>query len=156
MHNEDNLRPVRTKEEARERGRKGGIASVKSRRRKKAMRERLIEALECPVVNDSVKNMMRQTGMTENGTNWDAVTASIVIKTIQGTPGYAKLLMELLGETGAEKRAEREDKRDAKRLKMEMEEFEMKHAGNVEDNDMVLKFINGMRNGNDNSNEKAD
>lgn len=104
MHNEDNLRPVRTKEEARERGRKGGIASVKSRRQKKAMRERLIEALECPVVNDSVKNMMRQTGMPKDGTNWDAVTASIVIKAIQGTPGYAKLLMELLGEIGNEKR----------------------------------------------------
>lgn len=86
--------------------------------------------------------------------NWDAVTASIVVGTIQGTPGYAKLLMELLGETGNEKRAERADKRDAKRLKMEAEEFEMKRSGSTEDNDMVLRFINGMRN--DKPNEKAD
>lgn len=156
MHNEDNLRPVKTKEEARERGRRGGIASGKARRQKKDMKQRLQDALELAVVNPKVKTMMQQIGMKGEGTNWDAVVASIMVGTIQGTPGYAKLLMELLGETGAEKRAEREDKRDAKRLKMEMEEFEMKHAGNAEDNDMVLRFINGMRNGNDNSNEKAD
>lgn len=156
MHNEDNLRPVKTKEEARMRGRNGGIASGIARRRKKDMKQRLQDALELAVVNPEVKTTMKQIGMKGEGTNWDAVVASIVAGTIQGTPGYAKLLMELLGETGAEKRAEREDKRDAKRLKMEMDEFEMKHAGNAEDNDMVLRFINGMRNGNDNSNEKAD
>ena len=154
MSNEKNLRPVRSKEEARERGRNGGIASVKSRRQKKDMKQRLQDALELAVVNPKVKSMMQQVGMSGEGTNWDAVAASIVAGTIQGTSGYAKLLMELIGETGAEKRAERADKRDAKRLKMEAEEFELKRSGNTEDNDMVLRFINGMRD--DNPNEKAD
>jgi hypothetical protein len=154
MSNEKNLRPVRSKEEARERGRNGGIASVKSRRQKKDMKQRLQDALELAVVNPKVKSMMQQVGMSGEGTNWDAVAASIVAGTIQGASGYAKLLMELIGETGAEKRAERADKRDAKRLKMEAEEFELKRSGNTEDNDMVLRFINGMRD--DNPNEKAD
>lgn len=104
MSNEKNLRPVRTKEEARERGRRGGIASVKSRRQKKDMKQRLQDALELAVVNPKVKSMMQQIGMDGEGTNYDAVAASIVAGTIQGTPGYAKLLMELLGEIGSEKR----------------------------------------------------
>ena len=39
MANERNLKPARTKSEARERGRKGGIASGESRREKATLRE---------------------------------------------------------------------------------------------------------------------
>lgn len=46
MPKEDNLDPVRTKEEARARGRNGGIASGEARRRKKAFREWLEDQLE--------------------------------------------------------------------------------------------------------------
>ena len=99
MSNEKNLRPVRTEKEARERGRNGGIASGKARRQKKGMKQRLQDALELAVVNQKVKSMMQQVGMNGEGTNWDAVAASIVVGTIQGAPGYAKLLMELIGET---------------------------------------------------------
>lgn len=45
----DNLEPVRTKEEARERGRRGGIASGEARRRKKTMRETLEAVLAMQV-----------------------------------------------------------------------------------------------------------
>lgn len=128
MANEDNLKPVRTESEAREKGTKGGIASGKSRRRKKAMKERLQEALECSVVNPKVKKMMQSVGMVDGSTNYDAVTASIIAGAIQGAPGYARLLMELIGETGEEKRADKADKRDAKRLRMQEEEFRRKHA----------------------------
>ena len=46
--NEDNLIPFseRSKEEARELGRKGGIASGETRRRKRALKEELMIALE--------------------------------------------------------------------------------------------------------------
>lgn len=37
MKNESNLKPVRSKEEARQRGRKGGVASGKARREKKTI-----------------------------------------------------------------------------------------------------------------------
>ncbi len=43
---EENLKPVRSKDEARERGRKGGIASGKSRREKKTLTETLKKLLE--------------------------------------------------------------------------------------------------------------
>lgn len=158
MANEENLKPQseRTKSEQREIAVKGGIASGKSRRRKKAMKERLQEALECSVVNPKVKKMMQSVGMEDGRTNYDAVTASIVAGAIQGAPGYARLLMELIGETGEEKRADKADKRDAKRLRMQEEEFKQKHEGVTEDNDMVLQFIEGMKQKDDLPDAKTD
>lgn len=55
---------------------------------------------------------------------------------IQGTPGYAKLLVELIGETGAERRAERADKREEKRLEMQLAEF--KRLTKAEGKDPVI------------------
>lgn len=46
MANEDNLIPIRSEEEAREKGRKGGIASGEARRRRKTLREELLALLE--------------------------------------------------------------------------------------------------------------
>ena len=48
MRNTDNLKPVRTAEEARALGRKGGIASGESRREAKVLRALLLKRLEKP------------------------------------------------------------------------------------------------------------
>lgn len=42
MANEGNLKPVKTKKEARERGRAGGIASGKAKRERKTLKEELL------------------------------------------------------------------------------------------------------------------
>lgn len=47
-NNIDNLRPVQTVEQAREQGRRGGIASGEARRKNKTMREALEWALSLP------------------------------------------------------------------------------------------------------------
>ena len=44
--NEQNLKPVRSKNEAREKGQKGGIASGQARKEKRKMRQILTELLE--------------------------------------------------------------------------------------------------------------
>ena len=46
MANEENLNPIQSESQARELGRKGGIASGKARRAKKELRECLTELLE--------------------------------------------------------------------------------------------------------------
>lgn len=46
MANNDNLKPVRTKKEARERGKNGGIASGKARKARKTLKEELLMILE--------------------------------------------------------------------------------------------------------------
>jgi hypothetical protein len=45
MANEKNLKPVRSKAEARERGRNGGIASGKARRENKLIKDRILERM---------------------------------------------------------------------------------------------------------------
>jgi hypothetical protein len=45
MANEQNLKPVRTKSEARERGRNGGIASGKARKENKLIKDRILERM---------------------------------------------------------------------------------------------------------------
>lgn len=59
MAGADNLRPVTSTEEARERGRRGGRASGRARRAKRDMRETFRELLDMP---------MRPGGMTGFGT----------------------------------------------------------------------------------------
>ena len=48
MANENNLKPVKTKSEARARGKNGGIKSGEVRREKRLLKELLEEALETP------------------------------------------------------------------------------------------------------------
>ena len=54
MANEHNLKPVSSKKEARERGRKGGLASVEARRKRKSLKEELLLMLEDEELQQSV------------------------------------------------------------------------------------------------------
>lgn len=64
MPNEQNLRPVRTESEAREKGTQGGIASGKARRRKRKLRE-LVELFGEMDVSDKARSQMEKMGIPE-------------------------------------------------------------------------------------------
>ena len=55
MANEKNLKPVRAKEEARKRGRQGGIKSGIVRAQRKTLREELITLLETKVEDKTIQ-----------------------------------------------------------------------------------------------------
>lgn len=55
MANEQNLKPVRTKEEARKRGKAGGIKSGKIRAQRKTLRDELLVLLETKVENKTIQ-----------------------------------------------------------------------------------------------------
>lgn len=78
------LRPVRTKSEASERGRKGGIASGESRRLKKSIRDRLIMLLEAKG-DDGI-------------TNADAIAMAITEKAKRGDVQAFATLRDTVGE----------------------------------------------------------
>lgn len=65
MANEKNLKPVRTKSEARERGKKGGKASGESRRKKKTYRELTQAMLSAKVDNEEMKAIALQFGIKD-------------------------------------------------------------------------------------------
>lgn len=55
--NENNLKPIRTKSEAREKGRNGGIASGEARREKKSLREAMQILMDADLTGKDGKTM---------------------------------------------------------------------------------------------------
>lgn len=122
MANEQNLIPndERSPSEVRENGKKGGIASGKSRRRKKALRTALKEAVSLPLKDlppDLRDGIMIAAKVTdEELTVGDAVIGSIVRTACNGNSQMAKLLLDVLGETPEVRLKERELKLKEKAL----------------------------------------
>ena len=103
MANEKNLTPFtseQSREEAVENGRKGGIASGKTRREKKTVQKILEEYLSKDVKsNKQLKKMAEAIGIKGNQSIKELVTAVCIINTMKkGDIDKLLTLCELLGE----------------------------------------------------------
>ena len=118
----ENLIPAsqRSKEEARGNGRKGGVKSGESRRRKKALRTALKEAISLSLkdLHPDLKNgIMRAARIRDDGlTIGDAVLGSIVRSACAGDPKMMKILLDTIGESADIRLHEREVKLKEKSL----------------------------------------
>lgn len=110
--NEDNLIPFseRSKEEARELGRKGGIASGETRRRKKTMREQFDLLLSLPVnpkgkVGKKIKEVADDLGIPiEELDNQMAMCVNMFANSMSKNPTQAfASIQATIGEKPAEK-----------------------------------------------------
>lgn len=105
MANEQNLKPVRSGSEAREKGKKGGVASGKARRQKKALRETLNELLSMPLRDDKIENIKKVKGFFDlNGKNitvQDALVMKAIETAMKGNAKSMKMLFDLMSETNA-------------------------------------------------------
>lgn len=84
MANEQNLKPVRTKKEARERGRAGGIKSGKVRAERKTFKEELLTLLR---EKDTQKN----------------ISVALVLKALDGDIRAFEVLRDTVGEKPTDK-----------------------------------------------------
>lgn len=86
MDGSDNLIPFseRSKEEARELGRKGGIASGEARRRKKSLKEELITLLE-------------------NGNTQEKISLAIIQQALEGNTKAFEVIRDTIGEKPVDK-----------------------------------------------------
>lgn len=102
MAGEDNLKPVRTKTEARERGRNGGIASGKARREKKALKDTLEELLAMPIKDgkssdiDKIKSIAGIKG--KNITMQEAIMVAMLNKAAKGDVRAAEYVRDTIGQ----------------------------------------------------------
>lgn len=103
MAGTENLKFIKSTEEAREKGRAGGIASGKARRRKRAMREAADLFLSLPVTDrrklkklkakeldkdDIDQQMAMIAGLVEAAQNGDAACANVIVKLLgEALPG---------------------------------------------------------------------
>ena len=84
MANEQNLKPVSSKKEARERGRKGGLASVEARRKRKTLKEELL--------------LMLSEGETQQ-----SVTLALIEKAMSGDTKAFEVIRDTTGEKPIDK-----------------------------------------------------
>lgn len=89
MANENNLIPVKSAAEAREKGKKGGIASGKARRLKKTIRETL--------------EMMLAGQMPDGATRRDAIVVALLEKALSGDVRAFEAIRDSIGEKPTEK-----------------------------------------------------
>ena len=99
MPNEQNLR-VPTSSEARENGKKGGIASGKARREKKTVQKILGDFLDLGITkNRTLEALARKAGLSTDGSIKDLVTAVCVLNTLKkGDISELEKIAKLLGE----------------------------------------------------------
>ena len=116
MANEKNLVPAnqRSKSEARENGRKGGLNSGKSRRRRKALRTMLKEAVSLPLSDlpeDLKAGIMKAAQIKDDSLLVsDAVLGSLIRMACKGNSQMMRLLLDTLGESADIRMKEREIK----------------------------------------------
>ena len=94
------LKPVRTKEEAKERGRAGGIKSGEVRRAKKSMRETAKALMSMEVVGENNRKNLEAFGISKDDMNYQtAVVVRMMQKAlVEGDTSAIRLIGELTGD----------------------------------------------------------
>lgn len=97
MANEKNLKPVRSKEEARERGKKGGIKSGETRRRKAALRNTMNRLLTMQAEVDGLSDVLRADG--GESTYEEIITMAMIQQASLGNVKAYQAIMKTVGQT---------------------------------------------------------
>lgn len=101
--NAQNLKPVRTKSEARERGKNGGVASGEARRRKRRLKDAADLYLSLPVSDRRKWNRIAREGVDpEDIDNQMAMIIGLTAAATAGDAKAAKVIIDLLGEDAKE------------------------------------------------------
>lgn len=107
--NDGNLKRP-SSDEARELGRRGGVASGIARRRRKALREALDVYISLPVQDKRSLNRLLRAGVDEDDADTQMlIVASLVQRAIDGNVRATKLIFDLMADDNAHALDERED-----------------------------------------------
>lgn len=102
MANIENLKPKdsnQSREEAKKNGKKGGVASGKARRERKAMREQLEMLLTLPLKNKNLKKQITNLGIASDDVdNQMAMTIALYQEAMRGNTKAYELIRDTLGE----------------------------------------------------------
>ena len=139
MANNENLRPVRTTSEARERGRNGGKASGKSRRRKAAFRETLNLLLTLDIDDDEWAPLLRSLGLDctlETALNMAMIKAGLTgnVKAYEAVAKYA----------GQSPQTEADDEEQQIRTDRARRARDLE-VGDTDNSDGIRSFLKAMR-----------
>lgn len=101
-----NLKPVRTKEEAKERGANGGKKSGETRRAQKSMREAAKLLLNMKPT-ESIRQTLDALGIEKSEqTNQMAILSKVLLNALKGDMEAAKFMRDTIGESPVQNRFE--------------------------------------------------
>ena len=143
----ENLIPVteRTKKEAREISRKGGIASGKARREKADLKKKVNEILSMDVFSPQFKEMLEEKGLSV--TNQTAIATVLLQKALKGDMRAIELLVKMNGNEGTKDSLDKKEQKERiETLKLENEKLR-KQIGTSEvdvKDDGFIKSLEGV------------
>ena len=147
MANEQNLNPIRTKEEAREKGRRGGIKSGEARRRKRDMKSAASLLLDLGCWGPNMNAQMERMGIEEEDrTNQMAILVSMMNEAQNGSVRAAEFLRDTAGRNNDRNRDYKLRQKAETRAADEFEYRKQKEAGieyEIEDLDEIEGEIYG-------------
>lgn len=128
MSRKGNLKPIQPGSDAREKGRKGGIASGKSRQRRKKIAGILTDALKKRTGAGKIREELAAAGMELDAedTNAAAFAYSILLAAMEGNMQAARLVLELLEE---DPQLEHKQRVDGGRLELKEREVKLREDG---------------------------
>ena len=140
MANEHNLIPVRSENEAREKGRKGGIASGEARRKKKNLKSTMKAILSLEVSDADTWNMLSSMGIDPSDIDNQTAMAAALFRraTLLGDVSAFKEIRNLIGEDN-----------DTERLKLQKKQLQLQEKklnGDTDDSipdDGFLEALSG-------------
>lgn len=138
--NEHNLKPVRSKREARERGRNGGIKSGATRRRKAALRDTMNKLLTMQVEVDGLSDILRADG--GESTYEEVITMAMIQQAMLGDVKAYQAIMKTVGQTDKSAEDLEEQKIRTDRAKRARDQ-EVGDADSQDDN--IQSFLKAMR-----------
>ncbi|WP_294158103.1 hypothetical protein [uncultured Selenomonas sp.] len=126
--NPHNLKPIQAGADAKTKGRKGGIESGKSKRRKKKIANILLDAMKQDMSAGKVRDDLTAAGFDLKSDDTIAATFaySILLSAMSGNMQAARLVLELLGE---EPELEHKKHIDGGRLELKEREVKAKEDG---------------------------
>lgn len=145
MANKENLKPVRSKSEARKKGAKGGKASGLARRRRKSLGEAAQMAAKLPL-NELGKNALKRRGLDLSSVDpedLNGISALAMGQLLAGISGNSQAAQVFADWLDLEMKHQK-DRLEIEKLKAEIER--LKAGQDSGDDDMVLQFIESMKN----------
>ena len=140
--NEKNLRPLhQSNEEATRNGKKGGIASGKSRRRKRALKQIACQLLDHEVVSEDTRSSLSKFGFDdEEMTNAAVLILSTYKEACHGNMRAVELLIRISGEDPDQKRKDDELKLKRELIKQQTIKLRQSNYSDNDDLDWILRY----------------
>lgn len=138
----ENLIPVteRTKKEAREISRKGGIASGKARREKADLKKKVNEILSMDVFSPQFKEMLEEKGLSV--TNQTAIATVLLQKALKGDMRAIELLVKMNGNEGTKDSLDKKEQKERiKAMQLENKKREQQLEGGAKSENVMSDYF---------------